>query len=176
MRMSIRYLSALGLGLGLGGCAGDVKLEPHHVDPVSRWSLVGNHDCVVPPIALSDTRSYQGLGWIGGDELTYPELRSWIENTLRTAAQSDADAAPLQVELARAYMESHPSGHSFQMVLRVREQGRDERPWRIYRGNHSAVTWWGNRGEFGSYVEDAGREAIAALVKTEGRCSKRRRG
>jgi hypothetical protein len=174
MRPSIPHLCLAALGLALAGCAGDVKLDRRHVDPVSRWSLVGNHTCILPALTLSDARSYPGLGWIGRDELTYPDLQSWIERTLQTAAQTDAGAAALDVELNRAYIETHPSGHSFQLVLRVRERGHDERPWRVYRGNVSSITWWGNRGEFGAYVEDAGREAIAALIKAEGRCSKRR--
>jgi hypothetical protein len=171
------YLGIAALSLLLSACVTqDVQLDRRHVDPVSKKSLVGNRACTLPGIRLTDARSYKGMGWIGGHELLYPELEPWIVDALTTAAQTDADATRLEVELNRAYIESHPSGHSFQLVLRVREQGHEERRWRVYRGNQSGVTWWGNGGEFGQYVEDAGREAIAALVKAEGRCSKGRSG
>jgi hypothetical protein len=175
MRVHFRWLCLAWLVVGLSSCVGsDVKLDPRHVDPVSRRALVGNRECSLPAIELADVRSYKGLGWIGGHELLYPELESWIDSALKTAAQTDTATTPLDVEISRAYIETHPSGHSFQLVLRVREHGHGERAWRVYRGNKSAVTWWGNDGEFGQYIEDAGRAAITALVKSEGRCSEQR--
>lgn len=159
------------LGLALTACVTqDVQLDRRHVQEPSARTLVGDLSCRLPTFDLIDARSYRGLGWINGHELLYPELNSWIGKTLHGAATTDADAASLIVEINRAYIETHPSGHSFQLVLRVRTRDRADDHWRVYRGNESGVTWWGNSGEFGTYVEKAGQMAIGDLVKQEGRC------
>jgi hypothetical protein len=127
--------------------------------------------CTLPSHQLTDAREHTVLGRIGGQELHYPELPEWVERNLRAAADTDPDAAALLVEINRAYIETHPSGHSFQLVLRVREAHDPESSWRIYRGQDSGITWWGHRSEIGDYVRKASAAAIKALVFGEGACS-----
>jgi hypothetical protein len=170
MRFKLLCLSIA--SLALGACVTEnVKLDRRHVDALSKRAIVGGLMCSLPVFELADVRAYKGLGWISGHELLYPELELWLGETLRNTATPDANASPLRIEIARAYIESHPSGHSFQLVLRAR--GRDDatQPWRVYRGSESGVTWWGDSDEFGAYVEDSGKRAIAALIKAEGACA-----
>lgn len=163
---------AIALSLGLCACVTqDVQLERRHVEGPSTRALVGGLSCKLPSFDLVDARPYQGLGWISGHELLYPELASWIRNALHSAATVDANAHSLLIEINRAYIETHPNGHSFQLVLRVRANDGGDTHWRVYRGIESGVTWWGNNTEFGDYVESAGKSAMGSLIKTEGNCS-----
>lgn len=171
--MSIRSRLGLLVLAMLGGCVTqDVKLDHRHVEAPSKRALMGAEDCRLPPFELRDVRDYQGMGWIGGHELLYPDLGSWLHGAIEAATEPEAGAPPLLIELNRAYIESHPSSHTFQLVLRARRADAGESGWRVYRGNTSGITWWGNRGEFGNYVENAGRLAIQALVRAEGNCSR----
>jgi hypothetical protein len=159
-------------GFALASCVmQDVRLEDQHL-PATRRQLVGNLDCRLPAFELVDVRDHPGMGWIGPHELGYPGLERWISDALKRAAAADADAPPLRIELNRAYIESHPSGHSFQLVLRAR--GAADEPWRIYRGSVSRVTWWGSDSEFGGYVTAAAAKSISALLAAEGQCGGKR--
>ncbi|MDZ4813534.1 MAG: hypothetical protein SGI99_13120 [Pseudomonadota bacterium] len=170
----MRPNSVLAIAFSLGLCAcvtQDVQLDRRHVEGPSTRALMGRLSCKLPSFDLVDVRPYQGLGWINGRELLYPELASWIRDALHGAATVDANAQPLLIEINRAYIETHPSSHSFQLVLRVRANDDSDTHWRVYRGNESGVTWWGNDAEFGEYVEDAGKSALGSLIKSEGNCS-----
>jgi len=93
--------------------------------------------------------------------------------TLRDFARVDYVTPPLMIEISRAYVESHPSGHSFQLVIRVRGQAAQTTPWRVYRGNETRMTWLGNADEFAQYVKHAARIAISDLLNHEGNCQQR---
>ena len=170
--MRAHALLLIALTASLGGCVTrDVELTRADVKAVAPRRAVAAA-CTLPPIELVDARSYAGLGWIGGHELLYPELQPWLHSALVDAAAIDRSLATLRVEISRAYIEDHPSGHSFQLVLSVREAGAAGSP-RVYRGNDSGITWWGTTGEFGRYVKAAGRKAVTALVRGEARCAGR---
>lgn len=161
--------SALLASLLLAGCAGKhVQLDDRHVTArrVSADTLAP--DCRLTDFVLRDGRPHSQLGLLNGHPLTYPELLAWIEQSIRTSVIIQTSGSALTIELARAYIESHPAGHSFQVVLRVRAE--DEQAWRVYRGIESGITWWGTDREFGDYVERAGRAAIRDLIQSEGRC------
>lgn len=152
----------------LPGCRyGDVRLRDEHVDPLPVRAVTAGARCTLPVFELRDTRPSRVLASIKGQQLVYENLEAWTESALRTAAATDATRR-LEIELARAYLEQHNMGHGFQIVLRVREDPAAK--WRVYRGADSGTTWWGTNGEFGQYVENAGREAIRALVLAEGAC------
>lgn len=158
--------------MGMTGCVTqDVALRDQDVDVASRKALTGKQSCTLPHFTLIDARDKKGLGWIGGHELLYPELEDYMARTLEVSADRDERGQPLMIEINRAYIETHPSSLSFQLVLRVRTEGGVDAGWRVYRGNASEVAWWGNKGELGSYVEKSSRELISKLVKAEGRCS-----
>lgn len=152
----------------LPGCRyGDIRLRDEHVDPLPARAVTAGARCTLPGFELRDTRPSRVLASINGQQLVYENLDAWTESALRGAAATDTSRR-LEVELARAYLEPHNMGHGFQFVLRVREDA--DAPWRVYRGADSGTTWWGTNGEFGQYVENAGREAIRALVKAEATC------
>lgn len=170
--MATRFLVLLAVSVATSSCVTkDVHLDQRHVEVRSSKQLLGRLECRLAEFELVDARRYKGLGWIGGHELLYPELEAWIGDSLRQSTQHDPDAAQLIFEINRAYIESHPSGNSFQLVMRVRDRSADDSAWRVYRGSDSGVTWWGNAGEFGDYLERAGSSALTALIKGEGRCS-----
>ena len=157
--MRAQAFAAVAAALVLGGCiTQDVQLTPRDVKPaLSRHGSASG--CRLPPFELVDARSHKGLGWIGGHELLYPELESWLHTAIAAASPSEPSAAPLRVEISRAYIESHPSGHSFQLVLRVQDGSTE-----------SAVTWWGTNAEFGRYVKSAASKAVTALMRGEADC------
>ncbi len=171
--MSPRFPVLMWTCLLVGGCVTqDVQLAHGDVKPLRAERAIAAAECRLPAVEVVDVRSYHGLGWIGGHELLYPDLQSWVLGALTAAAATDRSLPPLRVEIHRAYIESHPSSHSFQLVLRVRDAAADAPP-RVYRGNDSGITWWGTDAEFGGYVRAAGRKAIAALVRGEARCANR---
>jgi hypothetical protein len=173
MRAPLRLSVLLAVSAATSSCVmNDVYLDQRHVDVQASQKLLGTLECRLAEFDLVDARAYKGLGWIGGHELLYPELETWIGDSLRQSTQPDPEAAPLVLEISRAYIESHPSGNSFQLVMRVRGQSAESGEWRVYRGSDSGVTWWGNAGEFGEYLERAGSSALTALIKGEGVCSR----
>ena len=167
--MRAQAFAAVAAALVLGGCiTQDVHLPPRDANPaLSRHGSASG--CRLPPFELVDARSHKGLGWIGGHELPYPERESWLHTAIGAAGPSEPSAAPLRVEISRAYIESHPSGHSFQLVLRVQDGSTESAP-RVYRGSESGVTWWGTNAEFGRYVKSAASKAVTALMRGEADC------
>ncbi len=160
------------LSILLSACAGRaVQLDQRHVETVIARVASADQNCRIGPTQFSDRRPHAQLGTLGGHSLTYDELLAWVQESLRASIAEDPALPALRVELARAYFESHPSGHSFQLVLRAAEAEADNPPWRIYRGIDSGITWWGNDGEYGHYVETAGARALQALISAEARCS-----
>ncbi len=169
MMRSVRTAWGLAVGLLLIGCAGKpIQLDDRHVSARQVTPDTRTPDCRLAEIELVDGRPHQQLGLLRGHALTYPDLLDWIEQSIRSSVRIEPTTTALTIELTRAYIESHPAGHSFQVVLRARHA--DDQPWRVYRGIESGITWWGTDSEFGDYVERAGRSAIRALIRAEGRC------
>jgi hypothetical protein len=152
----------------LAGCHyGDVHLQDRHLDPLPAHTITGGARCTLPAFQLRDTRPSPVLASVNGQQLIYDGLAQWTEGALRAAVSTDPSRR-LDIELVRAYLEVHSSGHGFQLVLRVREDTTAK--WRVYRGSDSGITWWGTGGEVGQYVENAARGAIRALVQAEADC------
>jgi hypothetical protein len=150
----------------LGACVTqDVRLQPAHVEAERPATAAA---CRLAPFRLVDARPPGPLGRIGAHEVLCPDLPASVEAALQRASAPDAAAAPLSIELARAHLESHHSGHSFNLVLRVR--GRDG-AWQVFRGFESGITWWGSDAEFGQYVRNAADRAAQKLVAALGDCS-----
>ena len=165
-RRSAALLAALVL---LGGCRyGDIRLQDADVDPVPARAVSGGARCTLPAFDLRDARPSPVLISLNGQQLIYDNLVGWTRGALQTAATTDASRR-IEIELARAYLEPHGMGHGFQFVLRVRDAANPR--WRVYRGADSGTTWWATNGEFGQYLEDAGRQAIRALVAAEADCA-----
>jgi hypothetical protein len=150
----------------LGGCVTqDVRLQPTHVGDDRPAAAAA---CRLAPFELVDARPPGPLGRIGGHEVLYPELPASVAAALQRAASADAAAAPLSIELVRAHLEQHHSGHSFNLVLRVRDP---EGAWQVFRGFESGITWWGSDAEFGQYVRGAADRAARKLVAALGICA-----
>ena len=158
----------------LAACAApSERISDRHVRVENALSRQPVQGCRRPVIHVTDQRPHEQLGQrADGKPVTYPGLRNWTEELLRTSATEDPALGQLDVELVRAYFESHPSGHSFHLVMRARSAASET--WRIYRGTRSGITWWGNDGEYGGYIESAGAKAVSALIRAEGTCQSAR--
>lgn len=167
-----RYLLMMLLAAVLSGCVTrDVQLRPGHVRGSSPQlaSLPGG--CRLGAFDWVDRRHRQELGYLGRHAVHYPQLAEWIEAELRAAVLEDPSMPVLQIELLHAYLESHPSGHSLNLVLRSREPiDADPAAAQLHRGQSTGITWFGSQAELGRYVESAAREAMRELLRGRADC------
>ena len=104
------------------------------------------------------------LGTLGYREFAYQDYSGWLRRQLAARMGKDSpDAAPLQVELLRAYMETNRSTLTFTVVLRSQ---LGDAPPTVHRGSDTRVNWFNSDSELGNFIERASAAAIKHLMVT----------
>lgn len=163
----------LSLGLLLTACTASFdQIARSDIEGVPEHAINGGRYCRMPDFELVDARAQTGLTRIDGREVTFPDLPHWLRDALESAIETDPDLPHLSIELSRAYLERHPTGSDFHLVLRVRtDQTQD---WRVYRADAGGpITFIGAK-QFGSQMRRSATKALGALVEREARCTPQR--